>query len=175
MNRIPQKQAVGKKRGLTVQQDPQQPASTEAKRLAAAILEVLAGARTPTDAATVLTISLPRYYHLEQRALGGLVAACEPRGKGPRPSSQKRADALQRQVDVLQRETARQQALLRAAQRTIGLAPPSVPKKVPTTAGSRKKRQRRPTARALAAAKSLQTALDRSASGEQTMAPKDAP
>src|SRR5260370_40572180 len=47
-------------------------ASTEAKRLAAAILEVLAGARTPTEAAQVLALSLPRYYLLEARALHGI-------------------------------------------------------------------------------------------------------
>ena len=35
-------------------------ASAEAKRLAAAILEVLAGARTPTEAAEALSLSLPR-------------------------------------------------------------------------------------------------------------------
>ena len=34
-------------------------ASTEAKRVAAVILEVLAGARTPPEAATVLKVSLP--------------------------------------------------------------------------------------------------------------------
>jgi hypothetical protein len=37
-------------------------ASAEAKRLAAAILEVLAGMRTPAAAAQVLKLSLPRYY-----------------------------------------------------------------------------------------------------------------
>ena len=37
-------------------------ASAEAKRVAAAILEVLAGARTPTEAAQALGLSLPRYY-----------------------------------------------------------------------------------------------------------------
>ncbi len=58
------------------------PASREAQRLAAAILEVLAGVRTPTDAAAALEISLPRYYLWEQRALAGLVAACEPRPVG---------------------------------------------------------------------------------------------
>jgi hypothetical protein len=36
-------------------------ASAEAKRVAAAILEVLAGARTPTEAAQALGLSLPRY------------------------------------------------------------------------------------------------------------------
>jgi hypothetical protein len=47
-----------------------QPPSREAQRMAAAILEVLAGVRTPTDAASALGIGVPRYYIYEQRALG---------------------------------------------------------------------------------------------------------
>jgi len=61
---------------------------SETKRLAAAILEVLAGVRSPADAAKTLEISLPRYYLLEQRALAGLLAACEPRAKGPGRSAE---------------------------------------------------------------------------------------
>src|SRR5438477_8881944 len=61
--------------------------SREARRLAAAILEVLAGARTPTEAATSLGLSVPRYYQVESRALEGLLAACAPRPKGRAPGS----------------------------------------------------------------------------------------
>ena len=57
-------------------------ASREAKRLAAVLLDVLAGARTPPQAAEVLGVSLPRYYQLEDRGLAGLVAACEARPRG---------------------------------------------------------------------------------------------
>ena len=53
-------------------------ASLEAKRIAALVLEVLAGTRTPAEAAASLEVSLPRYYQLEGRAFQGLVAACEP-------------------------------------------------------------------------------------------------
>jgi hypothetical protein len=49
-----------------------------------AILEVLAGLRTPAEAAQSLQISLPRYYVLETRALEGLVAGCEPKPLGVR-------------------------------------------------------------------------------------------
>jgi len=59
-----------------------QDAGREARRLATLILEVLAGGRTPTEAAQALEISVPRYYQLEGRALRGLVAACEPRPRG---------------------------------------------------------------------------------------------
>src|SRR4051794_11117365 len=65
-------------------------ASSEARRLAAAILEVLAGVRGPTEMSQVLGISLARYYQLERRALAGLLAACEPRrrGRGQRSSNE---------------------------------------------------------------------------------------
>ena len=46
----------------------------EAKRISSAILEVLAGARTPVDAAGALGVTLPRYYALEARALEGFLA-----------------------------------------------------------------------------------------------------
>ena len=50
-------------------------ASRGAKQLAAVVLDVLAGSRTPPQAAETLGVSLPRYYQLEAGALGGLVAA----------------------------------------------------------------------------------------------------
>src|SRR4030095_4001157 len=56
----------------------------EAGRLCVVILEVLAGVRTPTDAAGTLGVSPPRYYALESRALGGLLEACPRRPQGPR-------------------------------------------------------------------------------------------
>src|SRR5436190_1278627 len=48
-----------------------------ASQVAACVLEVLAGVRTPAEAAGELGVSLPRYYQLEQRALQGLVQGCE--------------------------------------------------------------------------------------------------
>jgi hypothetical protein len=118
--------------------------SREAKQRAAAILEVLAGVRTPADAAQALGVSLPRYYHLEENALAGLVAACEVQPRGPRPDGQRRVRALEQECARWQRECARQQALVRAAQRGLGLAAPAPAP--PKAAG---KKRRRPTVRAL--------------------------
>lgn len=129
-------------------------ASAEAKRLAAAILEVLAGVRTPTQAAQALGMSLPRYYLLEVRALQGMLVACEPRSVGPKPSSASALAALRSECERLRRDCARQQALLRAAQRTIGLSAPAAPSK--PAANGKKRRRRRPTARALRVAARLQ-------------------
>lgn len=122
--------------------------SREARQQAAAILEVLAGMHTPLTAAQQLAISLPRYYAVELRALQALVAACEPRPRGRVRSPASELAAVRRECDQLQRTCARQQTLLRAAQRTIGLTPPAAAK---PAGGGKKRRQRKPTVRALKA------------------------
>src|ERR1700674_4418188 len=93
-------------------------AGREAQRLAAAILEVLAGVRTPSQAAEVLGVSLPRYYQVETRAMQALVAACAPRPRGPGGSADKELTRLRRQQERLERELSRQQTLVRLTQRT---------------------------------------------------------
>src|SRR6516165_6853553 len=131
--------------------------SRAARQQAAAILEVLAGVRTPTEVAQQLAISLMRYYLLEGRALQGLVSACEPRPKGRVRTAASALAALQREAEQLRRQVARQQALLRLTQRTVGLTAPAAPPKSDSTS-RRKKRQRKPKARALQAATLLQEA-----------------
>ncbi len=146
---------------------PQTAVSRDAQRLAAVILEVLAGARTPTDAAAAVSLSVPRYYLWEQRALEGLVRACEPRPKGKVASERCRIAALEKEVVRLRQDCTRQQALVRASQRTMGLAasPPAAAKpvakpaaKTADGAAGKKKRKRRPVARALKAVAALQAA-----------------
>ena len=123
----------------------------QAKRLAAAILEVLAGARTPTEAATALGLSVPRYYQMEAQALRGLLAACEPKPRGRVRTVETEVKTLSKENQRLQRELTRHQALARAAQRAVGLPPPAA---VVHKAG-KKPRQRR-VARALSVAQRLQ-------------------
>jgi hypothetical protein len=134
--------------------------SSAAKRMAAAILEVLAGARTPGDAARVLGMSLPRYYQVETRALNGLLAACESRPKGRQPNPANETIGLRQENERLKREITRHQALARAAQRAIGLSPSPVPTAKDRTPGSSgtpvKKTRRRRMARALSVAQRLQ-------------------
>jgi hypothetical protein len=121
----------------------------EAKRLAAAILEVLAGARTPTAAATALGLSVPRYYQVEAQGLRGLLQACEPKPKGRVRTVETEVKALEKENQRLQRELTRHQALARAAQRAVGLSPPAAVNKT-----GKKPRQRR-VARALSVAERL--------------------
>jgi hypothetical protein len=142
-------------------------ASRDARLVASGILEVLAGVRTPSDAAKALGVSVPRYYLWEQRALEGLVRACEPRPVGKVGSERHRIAVLEKDVTRLRQECARQQALVRAAQRTMGLtssastaAKPAaksgdkadVKTAVKNADGSKARRKRRPVARALKAA-----------------------
>lgn len=137
-------------------------ASSQARRQAATILQVLAGVRRPSEAAQVLEISLPRYYQLEQRALAGLVTACEPAPRGPRMDLTRRIAALEREKGRLQRECDRQQALVRATQRSLGLAlpgptkPPVAGKEAAANSSGKRRRHRRPSVRALKAVRALQ-------------------
>jgi hypothetical protein len=65
---------------------------------------------------------------------------------------------LQKEVACLKQDCARQQALVRAAQRTIGLGPPPPAKPTPKASGKaagKKTRKRRPVVRALKAVATL--------------------
>lgn len=142
-------------------------AGIEARRTAAVILEVLAGLRTPTGAATALGIPLPRYYVWEARAVQGLVTACQPRPRGPVVSADRQLAGLERELAVARRELARHQALARTAQRALGLPPAPAETRPPATVHGKTKgkgrdapaesrpRRRRPTVRALRAARLL--------------------
>lgn len=112
--------------------------------------------RTPTEAAQAISVSLPRYYLLERRALDGLVAGCEPRKRGYRKGPQQRIAELEKEVERLKRECDRHQALARASQRSVGLTLPA-PSKKKSKKGTepKRRRKRRPTVRALKAAKTL--------------------
>lgn len=123
----------------------------EAKRVAAAILEVLAGARTPTEAAAVLGLSVPRYYQVEAQALRGLLEACEPKPRGRVRSVETEAQTLSKENQRLQRELTRHQTLARAAQRAVGLSPPPPP----VASKNGKKPRKRRVARALSVAERL--------------------
>jgi hypothetical protein len=136
---------------------PDAPRSPEASLRAAAILEVLAGLRTATEAAEALGVSINHYYLLERKALAGLTAACELQPKGPKgPGAEARLKSLQRELEQCQRECLRQAALVRATQRAVGLSAVSAAaaKKSGKSGKSalRKKRKRRPQVRALRAA-----------------------
>lgn len=134
-------------------------ASREAKRLAAVLLDVLTGSRTPPQAADALGVSLPRYYQLEERGFRGLLAACEPVPRGRHPDAQAELAGLRRDYDRLARELARQQALVRLTQRAVGVPPPAAAK------DGNKKRRTRPRVRALVRAERLRQEAEAGADG----------
>jgi hypothetical protein len=155
-NRVATK-AVPSSRRCSVDAQP----SPEASLRAAAILEVLAGQRTATEAAEALGVSLNHYYLLERKALAGLTAACELQPKGPKgPGAEAQLKTLQRELEQCQRECLRQTALVRATQRALGLsaaASAASGKKSGKKgkAAGRKPRKRRPQVRALRAAEEV--------------------
>lgn len=109
-----------------------------ARRMAAVILEVLAGLRSASQASEVLDLSLPRYYVLERRAVSGMVEALGPRPRGRPRSDEERARHLSAEVERLQGEVVRLESLHRLSQRAIG-----VPAEAPRPAlGARGVRQR---------------------------------
>jgi hypothetical protein len=145
------------------------PAATpsEAQRLAAAILEVLAGVRSPPAAAQLLGISLPRYYQLEARALEGLVAALAPRLLGKRPSLENRVQQLEKELEAAHRACARQEALVRLTQRSVGLAALTKPKSPsPAASGGPGRKPRTPMVRALKAAQTLRSQASAAETGD---------
>lgn len=132
--------------------------SPEGKRRAAVLFEVLAGVRTPQQAAEVLGLSLPGFYQMEERATLQVELGCEVRPRGRQANGESKAAALVKEVERLQQEVARYQALLRLTQRTVGV-PPAAP--AAKTAGP--KRKRKPVVRAMRRATRLRAEADESA------------
>ena len=118
--------------------------SHEAKRSAHAVLEVLSGLKGPSEAAEALSISLPRYYVLETRALEGMVKGLEPRGKGKRKnmSLESKLESAMKERDRMKVEMERMRSLVRVANRTVGL-PSAKESKSGKKGGGKKGRKRR--------------------------------
>jgi hypothetical protein len=139
---------------------PSEGASKEARRVAAVVLEALAGLVGPGEAAVILGVSAPQYYKLEARALEGLVQACEPRPRGRVQTPQSELVALQKEHVRLQRDCARQQALVRALQRAAGVrttrkAVSGATKGGKGAKGGRGRKRKKPVTRALRMAAEL--------------------
>jgi hypothetical protein len=158
----------GKAPVVKAQAAPPAATPSEAQRLAAAILEVLAGVRSPPAASELLGISLPRYYQLEARALEGLVAALAPRPLGKQPSLENRVKQLEKELEVARRACARQEALVRLTQRSVGLAALAKPKSPPpaATKNGKGRKPRRPMVRALKAAHTLREQASAAETGD---------
>jgi len=116
-----------------------------ARRQALAVLEVLGGLRTTDQAAAALEISVPTYFQLETRALRGLIWACTPNPPGRQQALGRRLRDAQATISGLEQQVQRYQALLRSAQRAVGLSGVPAPSKPPAD----KRKARKPAVRAL--------------------------
>lgn len=149
-----------------------------AKQSAAVLLEVLSGHIGPSEASELLKVALSRYYVLEVRALQGLVSALEPRPKGPQKTAADERDALANENKRLQRELGRTQALLRAAQRGLGLGSRVRGRgksKLGDTTTSKTGRRRRRVNRASKAIARLRKDAEPSPPKEESPCPPDVP
>lgn len=127
--------------------------------IAAIILEVLGGLRTPGEAATLLGVSLVRYYSLENQAIAGLVDGCTPKKIGRQQSQNSQIMALRKENDQLKRDLIRHQSLVRTAQRAAGIkaALPDRHKQNETAKKQGRRKPRKPSVRALRQVKRLTT------------------
>lgn len=139
-----------------VEADPRAVAE-RAKLTAAVVLDVLAGNRSPGDAASALGLSVARYYVIEEQAINGLIAGCSPRQRGRQPDPGKEIARITAENQRLTQALLRQQALVRTSQRSLGVTLPT--KQTPATPGptGRGKGKRQPKVRALRAVKRLNT------------------
>ena len=97
-----------------------------------------------------LGISLPRYYVLETRVIQGIINACEPLPRGRQRTAEDKIADLKRVNERLRHEVSRMQAVVRAAQRSIGLpsTPPATKAKSGNGKAAKAKRKRKKTPRA---------------------------
>jgi hypothetical protein len=149
---------------------PKRLLSAQAQKTAAVVLEVLAGSLGVKEAAQGLGISEMSYYHVEDRALKGLAAACEPVGKGPGTDPDKALVDLRKEHARLEQELKRYQALTRATQRAAGLMLPRPAEEKPDKNG-KVRRRRRPMARALRAAERFKAGADKAPIAANTVTP----
>ena len=122
----------------------------ESRKQAAVVLEVLAGVRTPDQACSALGISLPTYYNLETRALRGLIWSCTPEPPGRTLLLARKLRLAELKSTELEKQVQRYRALLRTAQRSIGLVPPESPK-----SPSGKRKPKKPSVRAMRAIEAI--------------------
>lgn len=142
--------------------------SPAARKLATVVLEVLAGLVTPTDAGQAAGITVQRYYALEGRALQGLIAALEPKGRGRRQSPQGELAVLRDDNSRLRRQVGRLTALVRTAHRASGLIDGKLSKKVPG------QRHRKPSARVFKALAGLRQEASQADDAATGPAPQEA-
>jgi len=127
--------------------------SDAARRQAALLIEAWSGVRSTQSASEAMGVALPRFYHLEARALQVLVSAMEPRPRGRQRTAESDLAKLKAEIQRLRRDLERYQSLYRTAQRSLGVAVAKPPDKAENPApGGKRKRGPRKKARGQAVA-----------------------
>jgi hypothetical protein len=134
-------------------------ASEPARKAAAAVLSVLAGIKTSSEACEALGVSANRYLQLEARALLAMVKGLEPLPRGRRRAPEAEMERLRREKTRWEREASRYQALWRASQRALGLAPAASKSADLKGVSASGKRARRPRVRAKAVIAALSASM----------------
>ena len=96
--------------------------SAPAKRIAVVLLEVLSGVCGPAEGSRRLGLSLTRVLCARNAGAAGLAPGARAAPTGPDREGE--AEAARRDHQRLEREVLRLQALVRATQRAVALAPP---------------------------------------------------
>ena len=92
--------------------------TSQARQLAALIMQVRTGQLTASAAAQQLGISRKTYYQWERRALEGMMKELEPRPRGrPERTNDPEKEQLQRKIQDLERELTSNQQLIEIRQR----------------------------------------------------------
>jgi len=135
-------------------------ASPQARRTATVLLEVLAGLRSTGEAARTLGVTPMRFYAIEERAIGGLIAACEPRQSGFQPEARAAHELVRLHEQVRRQglELNQVRSVLRTTQRQLGVTPPEPKPKAGGADQVKKRKNRRPTIRALTMVRRLMQA-----------------
>ncbi len=138
-------------------------ASKTSRKHVAVILEALSGEIGTSEAAEQMGVSLSRYYQLEGRALKGMLRAMEPKKRGIQKTPQREILALKAEKQHLEKELRRHQSLLRAANRSLGLA-----RGGRKQASSKKGRSAKRGHRGKTVLKTLRTGLEEKGNGDGT-------
>ena len=116
-------------------------------------------------------VPVPRTCFAVRRGMRGSRSALAPRPLGKQPSLENRVKQLEKDLEAARRACARQEALVRLTQRSVGLAALAKPKSAPApTANGKGRKPRRPMVRALKAAQTLRAQASAAETGQPASA-----
>lgn len=101
------------------------------------ILSVLSGEKSVTQATEEADITRALYYQIERRALEAMIEAVTPKPPGRRNKTCDQIQALQAQIETLEKDKRRAERLLFLTRKVLKRGPLSAKKKKRTTSSGR--------------------------------------